>query len=79
MTDTEITYLMIREVRAETGASHEECRQALEETGGDVAKAAALWFTRKRPDAAPALRPQPSAHQPSTQPHHTHETPAERS
>jgi translation elongation factor EF-Ts len=69
MTDTEITYLMIREVRAETGASHEECRQALEEAGGDVAKAAALWFARKRPGAAAPIRPAPLAH----------ETPAERS
>jgi hypothetical protein len=74
MTDTEITYLMIRQVRAETGASHEECRQALEEAGGDA---------RKRPDAAAALRPVHSAPkpgpQPPAQPHHTHETPAERS
>jgi translation elongation factor EF-Ts len=52
MTDDQITYLMIRAVRAETGASHEECRQVLEESGGDVAGAAALWFTRKKPGAA---------------------------
>ena len=58
MTDDQITYLMIRAVRAETGASHEECRQVLEESGGDVAGAAALWFARKRPGAAttPGLR-----------------------
>jgi translation elongation factor EF-Ts len=55
----EITYLMIREVRAETGASHEECRRALEEADGDVARAAALWFARKRPGAAPVSRPAP--------------------
>jgi translation elongation factor EF-Ts len=54
MTDDQITYLMIRAVRAETGASHEECRQVLEESGGDVAGAAALWFARRRPGAAAA-------------------------
>lgn len=48
MTDDLITYPMIRAVRDETGASHEECREVLEETGGDVARAAALWFARKR-------------------------------
>jgi translation elongation factor EF-Ts len=47
MADNEITYPKIRAVRDETGASHEECQQALEETGGDVARAAALWFARK--------------------------------
>ena len=47
MADDQITYLKIRAVRDETGASHEECRQALEEAGGDVARAAALWFARK--------------------------------
>jgi translation elongation factor EF-Ts len=47
MTDDQITYLMIRAVRDETGASHEECRRVLEETGGDVARAAALWFARR--------------------------------
>jgi translation elongation factor EF-Ts len=47
MTDDQITYLMIRAVRDETGASHEECRRALEEAG-DVAGAVALWFARKR-------------------------------
>jgi translation elongation factor EF-Ts len=47
MTDDPITYSMIRAVRDETGASHEECRRALEESGGDVAGAAALWFARK--------------------------------
>jgi translation elongation factor EF-Ts len=52
MTDDQITYLMIRAVRAETGASHEECRRVLEESGGDVAGAAALWFARKKPGAA---------------------------
>ena len=52
MTDDQITYLMIRAVRDETGASHEECRRVLEESGGDVASAAALWFARKRPGAA---------------------------
>jgi translation elongation factor EF-Ts len=48
MTDDQITYPMIRAVRDETGASHEECRRALEEAGGDIAGAVALWFTRKR-------------------------------
>jgi hypothetical protein len=52
MTDDQITYPMIRAVRDETGASHEECRQALEETGGDVAGAASLWFARQRPGGA---------------------------
>jgi translation elongation factor EF-Ts len=62
---TEITYLMIREVRAETGASHDECRRALEEADGDVARAAALWFSRKRPGAAaPAPRPAPGRSHP---------------
>jgi translation elongation factor EF-Ts len=51
MTDDQITYLMIRAVRDETGASHEECRKVLEEAGGDVAGAAALWFARKGPGA----------------------------
>jgi hypothetical protein len=56
----EITYLMIREVRAETGASHDECRRVLEEADGDVARAAALWFARKRPAPRPVPgRPQP--------------------
>lgn len=48
MTDDQITYPMIRAVRDETGASHEECRRVLEEAGGDVAGAVALWFARKR-------------------------------
>ena len=52
MTDDPISYAMIHAVRDETGASHEECRQALEETGGDVARAAELWFARKRSGAA---------------------------
>jgi translation elongation factor EF-Ts len=47
MTNDQITYPMIRAVRDETGASHQECRRMLEETGGDVAGAAALWFARK--------------------------------
>jgi translation elongation factor EF-Ts len=56
MTDDPISYAMIRAVRDETGASHEECRRALEESGGDVAGAAALWFARKaaRRDTGPA-------------------------
>jgi UBA-like domain len=60
----EITYLMIREVRAETGASHDECRRALEEADGDVARAAALWFARKRPGTAPVPRPAPTRQHP---------------
>jgi translation elongation factor EF-Ts len=61
MTDDQITYLMIRAVRDETGASHEECRQVLEETGGDVARAAALWFARKG-SGATASRIPPDRH-----------------
>jgi translation elongation factor EF-Ts len=56
MTDDQITYPMIRAVRDETGASHEECRRVLEETGGDVAGAAALWFARKASGAVTATR-----------------------
>lgn len=56
MTDDPITYSMIRAVRDETGASHEECRRALEEAGGDVAGAAALWFAQKRGFARKAHR-----------------------
>jgi translation elongation factor EF-Ts len=52
MTEGQITYSMIRAVRDETGASHEECRQVLEETAGDTARAAALWFARKGADTA---------------------------
>jgi translation elongation factor EF-Ts len=52
MADDEITYPKIRAVRDETGASHEECRRALEEAGGDVARASALWFARKVPGLA---------------------------
>jgi translation elongation factor EF-Ts len=62
MTDDQITYLMIRAVRDETGASHEECRQVLEEAGGDVAGAAALWFTRKGPGAAASRHRQDDPH-----------------
>jgi|HubBroStandDraft_2_1064218.scaffolds.fasta_scaffold2081451_2 hypothetical protein len=58
MTEDQITYQMIRAVRDETGASHEECRRALEESGGDVARAAALWFARKRQGAVPGRSPQ---------------------
>ena len=67
MTDDQITYLMIRAVRAETGASHEECRRVLEESGGDVAGAAALWFARKRPGTA-AAGTRPVSGQDQTQP-----------
>jgi branched-chain amino acid transport system ATP-binding protein len=52
MADGQITYSMVRAVRDETGASHEECQQVLEESGGDIARAAALWFARKTADAA---------------------------
>jgi translation elongation factor EF-Ts len=48
-----IAYTQIRAVHDETGASHEECRQVLSETGGDVAAAAALWFARKRGQVDP--------------------------
>jgi translation elongation factor EF-Ts len=48
-----IPYLKIRAVRDETGASHDECRQALEQTGGDVSAAASLWFAQRRGMAAP--------------------------
>jgi translation elongation factor EF-Ts len=57
MTDDQITYSMIRAVRDETGASHDECRRALEETGGDVAGAAALWYARKAAGTAGAPAP----------------------
>jgi translation elongation factor EF-Ts len=53
MADDQITYAMIRAVRDETGASHQDCRWALEESGGDVAAAAALWFARRGTGAAP--------------------------
>ena len=56
MTDDPITYPMIRAVRDETGASHEECRRVLEETGGDVVGAAALWFARNGSAAAASPR-----------------------
>jgi hypothetical protein len=49
VSETEITYAMIREVRNETGASHDDCRRVLEAAGGDVAKASALWYSEKRP------------------------------
>ena len=48
MADETITYAMIRAVREDTGASHDECRQVLERTDGDIAKASALWFSEKR-------------------------------
>ncbi|MGO9955105.1 MAG: hypothetical protein ACLP50_03885 [Solirubrobacteraceae bacterium] len=48
MTDQEIPYLKIRAVRDETGASHDECRRALQDSGGDVAGAVSLWFARRR-------------------------------
>jgi UBA-like domain len=48
MSEDEFPYLKVRAVRDETGASHEECRQALRESGGDVAAAVALWFARRR-------------------------------
>jgi translation elongation factor EF-Ts len=72
MTDDQITYQMIRAVRDETGASHEECRRALEETGGDVAAAAALWFVRKGTGAAAGSAPSPLA------PHHHNDPQSER-
>ena len=54
MADDQISYAKVRAVRDETGASHQECRRALEETGGDVAAAAALWFARKGTGGRPA-------------------------
>jgi translation elongation factor EF-Ts len=57
MTDDPISYAMIRAVRDETGASHEECQRVLEESGGDVAGAAALWFARKGGFARKSARP----------------------
>ena len=44
MSEDEIPYLKVRAVRDETGASHEECREALRESGGDVDAAVSLWF-----------------------------------
>ena len=72
MTEDQITYQMIRAVRDETGASHEECRRALEEAGGDVARAAALWFARREPGSAG------SGHPPRER-HHQNEPQSERS
>jgi translation elongation factor EF-Ts len=40
---------MIRAVRSETGADHDTCRQLLEETDGDIDRAASLWYERRRP------------------------------
>lgn len=51
--EDEIPYANVRQVRDETGASHEDCRHVLRETDGDVAAAIALWFARKR-GTAPA-------------------------
>jgi len=48
MSETEIPYLKVRAVREETGASHDECRRALEQSGGDVSRAVALWFDGHR-------------------------------
>jgi translation elongation factor EF-Ts len=63
MADDQVTYPMIRAVRDETGASHEECRRVLEEAGGDVAGAAALWFARRGQGAAAAsVRPSREPH-----------------
>jgi translation elongation factor EF-Ts len=72
MTGDQISYQMIRAVRDETGASHEECRRALEEAGGDVAAAAALWFARKGPGAAAGSARPPLA------PHRRNEPQSER-
>jgi translation elongation factor EF-Ts len=71
MTDDQITYSMIRAVRDETGASHDECRRALQETAGDVAGAAALWFARKA--AGAAARPGTAR-----EPQHRHDPRSER-
>lgn len=48
MGDDEIPYHKVRAVRDETGASHENCRAVLVDTGGDVAAAVSLWFARRR-------------------------------
>jgi hypothetical protein len=64
MGDTEIPYLKVRAVRDETGASHDECRRALEQTDGDVARAVALWFDGRRGDREVS----PRRHRPDQQP-----------
>ena len=52
MSEDEIPYLKVRAVRDETGASHEECRQALRDSDGDVDAAVSLWFQRRREASA---------------------------
>jgi UBA-like protein len=52
MSEDEIPYLKVRAVRDETGASHEECRQALHDSDGDVDAAVSLWFRRRREASA---------------------------
>jgi translation elongation factor EF-Ts len=66
MSDEEFPYLKVRAVRDETGASHDECRQVLRDSDGNVAAAVALWFARRRghviraPGEAPATDRQQS-------------------
>jgi translation elongation factor EF-Ts len=52
MSEDEFPYLKVRAVRDETGASHEECREALRQSGGDVDAAVSLWFARRREASA---------------------------
>jgi hypothetical protein len=58
MSEDEFPYLKVRAVRDETGASHEECRQALRESGGEVDAAVSGWFARRREASA---RPSPGS------------------
>lgn len=60
---TDITYTMIRAVRDDTGASHDECRRVLEATDGDVAKASALWFSERRERRASSHEHRPTDRQ----------------
>ncbi len=58
MSESEFSYLTVRAVRDETGASHDECRRALTASGGDVTRAIALWFDSRRVgDVAAASHP----------------------
>jgi translation elongation factor EF-Ts len=68
MSDDEFPYLKVRAVRDETGASHDECRQALRDSGGDVGAAVSLWFARRRGAAAAPPGGRPAAADDQSQP-----------
>jgi UBA-like domain len=71
MSEDEFPYLKVRAVRDETGASHEECRQALHQSGGDVDAAVALWFASRR---GASSRPSPGSVPNATGPDQTKPT-----